>query len=131
MAEIWVLRGKQKIFLLDFLNRVSCKNRNGVMLVNILFKIFSQFFKIRVECPFKLFRFDRTNFLLGMAFPIKNSARFADSKQYFHKLTHIPNSQRFVTALLSKQSKRSASQIQSFSSKTLFDFLNFNLQSQR
>ena len=30
-----------------------CKNRNGVMLVNIFFKIFLQFFKIRVECPFK------------------------------------------------------------------------------
>ena len=32
---------------------MSCKNRNGVMLVNIFFKIFSQFFKIRAECPFK------------------------------------------------------------------------------
>ena len=42
-----------KIFHLDFLNRMSCKNRNGVMLVNVFFKIFSQFFKIRVECPFK------------------------------------------------------------------------------
>ena len=31
---------------------MSCQNRNGVMLVNIFFKIFSQFFKIRVECPF-------------------------------------------------------------------------------
>ena len=42
-----------KFFHLDFLNRMSCENRNGVMLVNIFFKIFSQFFKIRVECPFK------------------------------------------------------------------------------
>ena len=41
-----------KFFLLDFLYWISCKNRNGVMLVNIFFKIFSQFFKIRVECPF-------------------------------------------------------------------------------
>ena len=41
-----------KFFLLDFLNWMSCKNRNGVMLVNIFLKIFSQFFKIRVECPF-------------------------------------------------------------------------------
>ena len=30
-----------------------CKNRNGVMLVKIFLKIFLQFFKIRVECPFK------------------------------------------------------------------------------
>ena len=45
-----------KFFLLDFLNRISCKKRNGVMLVNIFFKIFSQSFKIWVECPFK----DRT-----------------------------------------------------------------------
>ena len=52
MAEIWILRGKHEIFLLDFLNWMSGKNRNGVMLVNIVFKIFSQFFKIRVECPF-------------------------------------------------------------------------------
>ena len=39
-------------FLLNFLNLMSCKNRNRVMLVNVFFKIFSQFFKIRVECPF-------------------------------------------------------------------------------
>ena len=32
---------------------MSCKNCNGVLLVNIFFKIFLQFFKIRVECPFK------------------------------------------------------------------------------
>ena len=43
-----------KFFPLDFLNRMNCKNRNGVMLVNIFLKIFSQFFKIWVECPFKL-----------------------------------------------------------------------------
>ena len=42
-----------KFFLLDFLNPMSCSNRNGVMLVNIIFDIFSQFFKIQVECPFK------------------------------------------------------------------------------
>ena len=42
-----------KFFLLDFPNRMSCKNCNGVMLVNIFFKIFFQFFKIRVECYFK------------------------------------------------------------------------------
>ena len=53
MAEIWIQRENTKFFLLDFLNRMSCKNRNGVMLVNIFLKIFSQFFKIRVECPFK------------------------------------------------------------------------------
>ena len=47
-----------KFFLLDFLNRMSCKNRNGVMLVTIIFQIFSQFFKIRVEWPFK-FEIDR------------------------------------------------------------------------
>ena len=41
-----------KFFLLDFLKRMSCKNRNGVMLVNIYLKIFFQFLKIRVECPF-------------------------------------------------------------------------------
>ena len=52
-----------KLFLLDFLNRMSCKNRNGVMLVNKFFKIVSQFFKIRVECPFKL-RFDASLTLL-------------------------------------------------------------------
>ena len=33
---------------------MSRKNRNEVMLVNIFFKIFSQFFKIRVEFPFKV-----------------------------------------------------------------------------
>ena len=43
-----------KFFLLDFLNRMGCKNRNWVMLVNIFLKIFSQFFKIQVECPFNL-----------------------------------------------------------------------------
>ena len=32
---------------------MSRKNCNGVMLVNTFFKIFSHFFKIRVECPFK------------------------------------------------------------------------------
>ena len=41
-----------KFFLLEFLNLMSCKNRNGVMLANIFFMIFFQFFKIRVECPF-------------------------------------------------------------------------------
>ena len=41
-----------KFFLLEFLKLMSCKNRNGVMLANIFFIIFSQFFKIRVECPF-------------------------------------------------------------------------------
>ena len=41
-----------KIFLLNFLNLMSCKNHSGVMLLNIFFKTFSQFFKIRVECPF-------------------------------------------------------------------------------
>ena len=30
---------------------MSSKSRNGVMLLNIFFKIFLQFFKIRVECP--------------------------------------------------------------------------------
>ena len=35
-----------KFFLLDFLNLMSCKNRDGV-------KFLTQFFKIRVECPFK------------------------------------------------------------------------------
>ena len=42
-----------KIFPLDFLNRMSCKNRNGVMLVNEFFKIFSQFFKIRLKYHLK------------------------------------------------------------------------------
>ena len=42
-----------KFFLLNFLNVMSCKNRNKVMLVNIFFKIFFQFFKIWVTCPFK------------------------------------------------------------------------------
>ena len=42
---------------------MSCKNCNGVMLVNIFFKIFSQFFKILVECPFKKAgRKQRTNY---------------------------------------------------------------------
>ena len=45
--------GKHEIFLLDFINRMSCKNRDGVMLVNMFFKIFSQFFKIRIECSVK------------------------------------------------------------------------------
>ena len=44
-----------KFFLSDFLNRMSSKNRNGVMLINKFLKIFSQFFKIWVECPFKFF----------------------------------------------------------------------------
>ena len=44
-----------KFFPLDFLNLMSCKNRNGVMVVNIFLKIFSQFFKIWVECHFKAF----------------------------------------------------------------------------
>ena len=43
-----------KFFLLNILNLMSCKNRNGVVLVNIFFKIFSQFFKIRVQCPFNV-----------------------------------------------------------------------------
>ena len=43
-----------KFFLLNFLNLMSCKNRNRVKLVNILLKIFSQLFKIRVECLFNL-----------------------------------------------------------------------------
>ena len=34
-----------KFFLLDFLNRMSCKNRKEVMLVNIFFKIFLSFSK--------------------------------------------------------------------------------------
>ena len=41
-----------KFFHLDFLNRMSCKNRNGVMLVNIFLKIFWQFFE-KIECSFK------------------------------------------------------------------------------
>ena len=41
----------------DFLNRMSCKNCNGVMLVNIFLKIFSQVFKFRVECSFKYYLF--------------------------------------------------------------------------
>ena len=32
---------------------MNSKNCNGFVLVNIFFKIFSRFFKIRVECPFK------------------------------------------------------------------------------
>ena len=43
-----------KFFLLDFFYRMNCKNHNGAMLENIFYEIFSQFFKIRVECPFKL-----------------------------------------------------------------------------
>ena len=42
-----------KFFLLNFLNLMSCMNRIGLMLVNIFFKIFALFFKIRVECSFK------------------------------------------------------------------------------
>ena len=53
MAEIWILREKHEFFFfIDFPNRMNCKNRNGVMLVNIFLKIFSQFFKIWVECLF-------------------------------------------------------------------------------
>ena len=40
-----------RFFLVNFLNLTSCKNCNGVRLVNIFSKIFSQFFKLRVECP--------------------------------------------------------------------------------
>ena len=43
-----------KFFSLDFRNLMSCKNCNGVMLVNLFFKIFFQFSKNRVECPFKI-----------------------------------------------------------------------------
>ena len=65
MAEIWILREIMKFFLLDFLNLMSCKNRDGVKLVNIFLKIFSQFFKIRVECPFKDVVFFLLRILVG------------------------------------------------------------------
>ena len=45
-----------KFFPFGFLNLVSCKNGNGVMLINLDFKTFPPFFKNRVECPFKLNR---------------------------------------------------------------------------
>ena len=53
MAEIWILRGKHKFFLLDFLNGMICKNRSEVMLANIFIKILLRIFKIWVECLFK------------------------------------------------------------------------------
>ena len=53
-----------KFFLLNFLNLMSCEKRNRVILVNIFFKIFSQFFKIRVECPFNTyFKLGPSNYL--------------------------------------------------------------------
>ena len=49
-------------FCLDFLNLISCKHCNGVMLENLVFLIFPPFFKNRVKCPFKtlsLFAFSK------------------------------------------------------------------------
>ena len=53
-----------KFFPLDFFNRMSCNNRNGVMLVNIFFLIFSQFLKIRVKYPFNLYATDFLELIL-------------------------------------------------------------------
>ena len=76
MAEIWILRGKHEIFLLNFLNLI-CKNRNGVMVVNIFLKIFSQFFKIRVESPFKVW-----NYFMGQCLPNFFGKDSSHAKQY-------------------------------------------------
>ena len=43
-------------FPLDFLNVMNCKNRNGIMLVNLFFTILPPFFKNRFECPFNNIR---------------------------------------------------------------------------
>ena len=42
-----------KFFSLDFLNLMSCKNRNGVMVVKLFFKICSPFSKIGLNGLFK------------------------------------------------------------------------------
>ena len=49
MAEIWILRGKHEIFSLRLSQPDELQELQWVMLVIIFFKIFSQFFKIRVE----------------------------------------------------------------------------------